>query len=580
MVFTRKRVGYEDPHDEVEELSHYAPGGFHPIHIGDIFIERLEVIHKLGYGDYATVWLCWDKRKRKWVAVKIIQAAQSHEDRPEVRLIKSLKEDASFDPTEWEKAGIILPFEQFWLEGPNGRHLCEVLPVLGPTLKDRWNYGMGSNKLPMLKELLFQTGSALQFLHQKGICHGDFRPHNILLRVQDITYMEKDELIELIGMPQLLPLEPREGAPRYAVIPARLDRLEIKNEVALIGFSECFYPSEVPAFHGIPIQYGAPEVVFHCQPSFPSDVWSLACTLFEIRVGRRLFSRVEEEQDYVLALEEMLGPLPQPYRTVYINQRKKHKETVGDAWWGHIPSDGPTNGEDGQLELASDPESFSILREHMEETGERLGYTDRFRILIAKKEEEEEYYEARLPKPECMPSDREVRVLAHLLSKIIKWDPEERISLDTVLKHGWFTDRESQAENEPTRAPPVRAGRTATQEQPRCSNRGESNKHAAIFDCTDEITPRRDIFDKRLSKDTILNFTISFLLASIIALLYAFFFLSRNYSAAHHAHGTQISCSHAVLVVASTVRSSTSTYSQGLIGFVENWTENMGQRVG
>ena len=44
----------------VESSDGYVPGGYHPVHIGDIYHERFRVIHKLGYGTYSTVWLAHD----------------------------------------------------------------------------------------------------------------------------------------------------------------------------------------------------------------------------------------------------------------------------------------------------------------------------------------------------------------------------------------------------------------------------------------------------------------------------------------------------------------------------------------
>jgi serine/threonine-protein kinase SRPK3 len=40
----------------------YRPGGFHPVHIGDVFGNRYKVLRKLGYGLYSTVWLVRDMK--------------------------------------------------------------------------------------------------------------------------------------------------------------------------------------------------------------------------------------------------------------------------------------------------------------------------------------------------------------------------------------------------------------------------------------------------------------------------------------------------------------------------------------
>ncbi len=43
-----------------ENPSFYRPGGFHPVALGQVYESagaRYKIIHKLGYGSYATVWL-------------------------------------------------------------------------------------------------------------------------------------------------------------------------------------------------------------------------------------------------------------------------------------------------------------------------------------------------------------------------------------------------------------------------------------------------------------------------------------------------------------------------------------------
>lgn len=35
-------------------------GGYHPVRLGDLYNERYNVIRKLGWGYFSTVWLCWD----------------------------------------------------------------------------------------------------------------------------------------------------------------------------------------------------------------------------------------------------------------------------------------------------------------------------------------------------------------------------------------------------------------------------------------------------------------------------------------------------------------------------------------
>ena len=44
-----------------EPLSGYKYGGYHPVHLGDkLHGDRFTILHKLGWGSYATIWLARD----------------------------------------------------------------------------------------------------------------------------------------------------------------------------------------------------------------------------------------------------------------------------------------------------------------------------------------------------------------------------------------------------------------------------------------------------------------------------------------------------------------------------------------
>lgn len=45
-----------------ENPARYCSGGYHPVVIGDVYMGRYQVIRKLGFGQYSTVWLTRDLR--------------------------------------------------------------------------------------------------------------------------------------------------------------------------------------------------------------------------------------------------------------------------------------------------------------------------------------------------------------------------------------------------------------------------------------------------------------------------------------------------------------------------------------
>lgn len=74
----------------VEPLN-YCKGGFHPIHLNDTFKhERYKVIHKLGHGGFATVWLARDNKRERYVAMKVL-AARLSRGSPEVEMLRVMR---------------------------------------------------------------------------------------------------------------------------------------------------------------------------------------------------------------------------------------------------------------------------------------------------------------------------------------------------------------------------------------------------------------------------------------------------------------------------------------------------------
>lgn len=58
---------------EVEDVKKYVPGGYHPVDIGDE-IDEFIVVHKLGFGGFATVWLVQSNTDNRYYALKILCA--------------------------------------------------------------------------------------------------------------------------------------------------------------------------------------------------------------------------------------------------------------------------------------------------------------------------------------------------------------------------------------------------------------------------------------------------------------------------------------------------------------------------
>ncbi|KAH6652778.1 kinase-like domain-containing protein, partial [Truncatella angustata] len=284
-----------DDMTELEDPEKYRAGGFHPVNI-DTYLdleERFEVHHKLGYGHYGTVWACFDTKKEDWVAIKILQHRDSNENCPELRLLEQL---AGISVEELEENHIFLAREYFWLSGPNGRHLCLVNPLLGPSIRDVEDVGLHTPEL--LTDICFQICKAISFLHSKGICHGDISPGNILFQLDQEAIMEDElsgrQLERYLGEVLAFDLATTWGGTTAPYGPEKLylrgstEQLEQKyrtGKIAIIDFGLSYLSKDDPN-EGLDFQisYAAPELLTTTGHGGPStDVWALAATLFEIR---------------------------------------------------------------------------------------------------------------------------------------------------------------------------------------------------------------------------------------------------------------------------------------------------------
>ncbi|XP_078677077.1 SRSF protein kinase 1-like isoform X6 [Branchiostoma floridae x Branchiostoma belcheri] len=188
---------YADDHDEDEEVlgsdedeqedpQDYCKGGYHPVKIGDLFNSRYHVVRKLGWGHFSTVWLAWDLKGRRFVALKVVKSAAHYTETAldEIKLLKCVRESDEIDPMR-EK--VVQMVDDFKISGVNGTHVCMVFEVLGcHLLKMIIKSNYQGLPLPIVKCIIRQTLQGLEYLHTKcKIIHTDIKPENILLCVDE-----------------------------------------------------------------------------------------------------------------------------------------------------------------------------------------------------------------------------------------------------------------------------------------------------------------------------------------------------------------------------------------------------------
>lgn len=182
-----------DSSDEEEQESRedYCKGGYHPVKIGDLFLNRYHVTRKLGWGHFSTVWLCWDFEDKRYVALKIVKSAPHFTEtaRDEIKILKSVRDS---DPADPKRNKTVQLLNDFKITGVNGTHICMVFEVLGHNLLKlilKSNY----RGIPLhnVKTITRQVLEGLDYLHTKcKIIHTDIKPENVLICVDD-SYVKK-----------------------------------------------------------------------------------------------------------------------------------------------------------------------------------------------------------------------------------------------------------------------------------------------------------------------------------------------------------------------------------------------------
>ncbi|KAH3684463.1 hypothetical protein WICPIJ_004557 [Wickerhamomyces pijperi] len=182
-----------------QESSHdYRYGGYHSTKENELLgpMNQYVMIKKLGWGQYSTVWLVFNKFTSEYLALKIIRSDRVYSlaALDEVKLLQALKADVE------HKEYLIEYKEAFWHKGPNGKHCCLVFELLGENLLQfvhvyQDKTPLGGLPLPLAKSLIKQVLLGVSQLHQRQLIHTDIKPENILIT---LTKQDRTELNRLL----------------------------------------------------------------------------------------------------------------------------------------------------------------------------------------------------------------------------------------------------------------------------------------------------------------------------------------------------------------------------------------------
>jgi len=199
--------------------------------------------------------------------------------------------------------------------------------------------------------------------------------------------------------------------------------LLLEESIIVIDFGQSFDTKQPPTKYApaTAMHYCPPETLFDNKFSFASDIWVLACTIFEIRVGYSLIgSFFADPTTIVQDAVALFGRLPDPWWGAFKDRRTWFDEfdescDEFDEWFDEFDGNGQPKC----------PDHKSSIRERLRRIGEK---------------DDPPWYEQG-PMIETVGTqieEVEVELLSDLLEKMLKYDPEKRITIQEVVRHPWF----------------------------------------------------------------------------------------------------------------------------------------------
>ncbi|RKK44633.1 hypothetical protein BFJ67_g9066 [Fusarium oxysporum f. sp. cepae] len=373
----------------------YHPGGYHPVHLGDVIQERYRIMRKVGWGQYSTVWLAVDMKLARYVSLKITLATQPQTTSREVSLYKSYLQNSC--------PGLVTLYDIIKITGPNGEHDGLVFETMGPDLttllRMRQEFQLGKPwerrfTKSFARKALLNTIQALHRLHERGIIHCDLHYGNILACIEPIEATRNTEL--------------------------RLN---------LLNFTTSTEQSPLQAAEVItPVVLRAPEIILGGLLCKGIDIWAFGCLIFEMIFGRPLFVAIRslEGQDYdetsndehLIQLWEVIGPLPKS-----LLEKWRRADQYFDSSGNRL---GIKSQEDEHISGGDDKD----LSDGMDEENDGPPLADPGQFLSL-----EDLIMAESPGDI---DEAESQELLGLLRWVFQYDPAHRPSATDLINHPWL----------------------------------------------------------------------------------------------------------------------------------------------
>ncbi|XP_064542905.1 homeodomain-interacting protein kinase 2-like isoform X2 [Drosophila montana] len=258
------------------------------VRIGDLLHERYYILSIITISHLASVWLCWDLRSKCNVVMKMADTTRMSVQLiyGEINTIKSLH---AYQPKDPRLDNIVRALDGFQLTRSRTAQPCLILEAMDTNLAKYAEHYVGSViPLEVLKCITRRVLSGLEYLHSVGVVHADIKPENVLVTACMLSNCE--------------------NCPDKRKVCSKL-HIKIADFANSSGMNGCI-AGEIQTR-----AYRCLESILGSDCGTPSDIWSVACMVFELAVGRFLFApnydnTISPEEHHLARIIELLGPIP------------------------------------------------------------------------------------------------------------------------------------------------------------------------------------------------------------------------------------------------------------------------------
>eukprot|EP01063_Lacrimia_lanifica_P003875 TRINITY_DN1213_c1_g1_i2.p1 TRINITY_DN1213_c1_g1~~TRINITY_DN1213_c1_g1_i2.p1 ORF type:complete len:615 (+),score=254.07 TRINITY_DN1213_c1_g1_i2:1042-2886(+) len=430
-----------------ENQGDYGKGGYLKVQRGDkLHNGRYHVVCKLGWGEFSTVWLCWDEATlaapggnatKQFVAVKISKCSTYvlSSTKDEVNLLEYIRDRLGEQRHDAPLATILESFEH---KGPHGTHLCMAFPVLGQNMLCLVEQGhrhhqavLGNSSrgrrtkedIQFVKDATRSVLDGMRLLEKLHVCHTDLKPENVLLTTVSLKIRKEmrayqDDLArkgvkwtkqQLVSTAEEYSSQEAGEAPvrvsdfglSFILSPEYVKNAPSGKQTSNSSKVVIKEPGWALNPLGITMQtreYRAPEILLGASFSCGTDVWSIGCIAYELVTG-----------NFLMDPKKSSGGKPKSEEDINIDHMCMIQQLLGDH----------ANDQDGKYE-----------RKYYHRDG-RFRYRQRLEKYFTKRRLEHEL------RPFLSPADAaDLASFIHFC--LAGANPRQRPSAAECLRHRWL----------------------------------------------------------------------------------------------------------------------------------------------